>query len=89
MSVAVLIKIEVHSAGIDGELTYAEAKELYDELHSIFGARVVYYQPLPYCQPSYPGVYPWTYTADSPAGAGGITASDVRANTGSTFGGDV
>lgn len=87
MSVAVLIKIEVHSAGIDGELTYAEAKELYEALHSLFGESVVYYRPLPYCQPSYPGVYPWTYTAGSPADDGGITTSDALANTGSTFGG--
>ena len=84
---SVEISVNIQMKGARTELTYAEAKELYDELHSIFGARVVYYQPLPYCQPSYPGVYPWTYTAGSPADDGGITTSDALANTGSTFGG--
>ena len=84
---SVEISVNIQMKGVRAELTYAEAKELYDELHSIFGARVVYYQPLPYCQPSYPGVYPWTYTAGSPADDGGITTSDALANTGSTFGG--
>ena len=84
---SVEISVNIQMKGARTELTYAEAKELYDELHSIFGARVVYYQPLPYCQPSYPGVYPWAYTAGSPADDGGITTSDALANTGSTFGG--
>ena len=65
---SVEISVNIQMKGVRAELTYAEAKELYDELHSIFGAGVVYYQPLPYCQPSYPGVYPWTYTAGSSFG---------------------
>ena len=86
---SVEISVNIQMKGARTELTYAEAKELYEALHSLFGESVVYYRPLPYCQPSYPGVYPWTYTAGSPVGAGGITASNVRANTGSAFGRDV